>query len=232
MDKAIIVAIIGASGAVIAALIPIVLTIERRKQKGLQVWADRANISPPIIERIISSQKSLFFVGFTFGTTLKDHGEYIKTALMTHNNLEIKLLMVHPDSPHVTEHQNFSNRNIQNQLHDGIAELHALFDELSPAAQGRIKARATYYLPRFSARIFDDEIMLLNFYLYKSKAHVNPVIEIHRDKHEKEFSQIFNNLNEMFKIGDDENAPRPNHHIIENGNWNGLPEESDVMEKC
>ncbi len=79
---------------------------------GLQVWCDRDMISPPISERIISAKKSLFFVGFTFGTTLKDYGEYLKNVLMSHNNLEVKLLMIHPDSLHVTEHQHFTKRNI------------------------------------------------------------------------------------------------------------------------
>lgn len=194
------------------------------KHLGLQVWDDRDKVSPSFNKRITLASKSIFFVGFTFETTFKDYGKFLKDALMTHSNLEVKLLMIHPNSLHVSAHQYFTDRDLKRHINEGInSRLKSLCDELNPSAQERLNVRATYYLPRFAARIFDDEVMLLNFYLLKAKAHVNPVIEIRRDKHEQVFNRIFSSLNEMFKIGDDGKATHSNYHIIENGNWHGLP---------
>ena len=43
--------------------------------------------------------------------------------------------------------------------------------------------------------------MLINFYLYKRKAHANPVIEIRRDRNQQEFISILNSLNDLFENG-------------------------------
>ena len=133
--------------------------------------------------------------------------------------------MIHPDSPHVNAHQEFTDRDIRRNIFEIVNKrLKSLYEELTPSAQKRLKVRATYYLPRFAARIYDDEIMLLNLYLYGSKAHANPVIEICRDNHEDEFNRILKSLNDLFSIGDDGKALHPNHAIVENGVWHGLSE--------
>jgi len=192
---------------------------------SVKLWSNRNEIDPSICKRIKSAKRSLFFVGFSFEGVLHDHSGLIKDILLKNENLEIKMLMLHPDSLHVVAHQDFTDRDIKRNIYEVVNKrLKSLFDGLSPSAQRRLQVRATYYLPRFAARIFDDDIMIINFYLYRSRAHENPVIEIRRGKHEKEFIHILNSLNNIFHIGDDGGPRKPNHTIIENGKWYGLPE--------
>jgi hypothetical protein len=207
-----------------------VQSLEPGKNQGLRVWSSRHKVNPSFSDRINSATKSIFFIGFTFEATMRDYSELFKDALTNNSNLMIKLLLIHPDSLHVSAHQDFTVRNIAGNIDEAInVRLKSLFDTLSPSARRRLMVRATYYLPRFAARIFDDEVMLLNFYLYGIQAQANPVIEVCHDKHEKEFNRILTSLNDLFDagVGNNGNTKRPNHLIIDGGTWNGLPVNSE-----
>lgn len=194
-----------------------------KRTNGIQIWSDRHEVTPSFLNRIKSTKKSIFFVGFTFETTLRDYSEYFKDQLMNNPELEIKLLLSHPNSIHVAAHQLFSSRQLETNIYDSVDNrLKSLYEELSPSAQKRLTVKATYYLPRFAARIFDEETMLLNFYLYKTPAQVNPVIQLCSKENENEFNRINLSLNNMFNIGENETEKFPNHRIIENGKWFGL----------
>jgi len=180
-------------------------------------------------ERLKSAKKEIFIVGFTLETTMQFYSEIFKKAL--ENKVKLRLLFTHPESSYVTAHQPFANRDLKVTIHSFIQKLKSFFESLDDEdAKNRIQVKATYYLPRFSAVIIDNELMMLNFYMFKSPAQCNPSLEIYRCKYRKEFDQIKNSLENIFNIESstesfNENNSSlmrvpPNYIIVENGTFN------------
>jgi len=180
-------------------------------------------------EKLKSAKKEIFIVGFTLETTMQFYSEIFKKAL--ENKVTLKLLFTHPESSYVTAHQPFANRDLKATIHNFIKKLKSFFESLNDDAKNRIRVKATYYLPRFSAVIIDNELMMINFYMFKSPAQSNPALEIYRCKYRKEFDQIKNSLENIFNIEsstesfNENKSPLimrdpPNFIIVENGKFN------------
>lgn len=199
-----------------------------------QIWPNRDSLTPSLMSRMEQAQTSLFLVGFSLETTFKDYAGTLARALIDNSGLHVRILMLHPDSLHVRAHQIFSTRPVAERIRGTVnGFLKELFDALTPEARHRLQVRATHYLPRFAARVFDDSTMLLNFYLFKSRAHENPVIELRRDLHKESFAGILRSLDELFHYGDtQQECNRPNHRIVENGRWYGLPKAKSKDLEC
>ncbi|ETR66390.1 MAG: hypothetical protein OMM_05677 [Candidatus Magnetoglobus multicellularis str. Araruama] len=183
-----------------------------------------------ISERLKSAKEEIFIVGFTLETTMQYYQDIFKNAL--DNEVTIKLLFTHPESSHVIAHQYFSDRDIKANIYTVNRRLKSFFESLSSSAKNKIRVKATYYLPRFSAVIVDNDVIMINFYLFNSSAQSNPALEIYRCKLRKEFDQIKNSLENLFNI-ESNNEPfienqdikkmPPNFNIIENGKFNDFP---------
>ena len=199
--------------------------LDPQVKRLLQVWSDRDRVRPSLRKRMQSAEKSLFLVGLSFESLYKDHREVLLEALK--KGVTVRTLMLHPASKHVDAHQEFATRNVRESINTTVEyhlkSFYAKYKRLESAHKGQLNVRATYYLPRFAARIVDDKNMVLNLYLFNSKAHENPVIEICRDRHEQECETILTSLEELFDYGGESAAGHPNCRIIENGRWKGLP---------
>lgn len=137
--------------------------------------------------------------------------------------------MMHPASDHVIAHQPFRDDSRIAQIETAEQRLKALFEELTPDERKRLHVRASYYLPRFAARVFDEETMLVKFYLYKSRAQGNPVIELHHERNEAEFACILQSLNTKFERGVETKVDEMrNRKVIHNGKWYGLFDQEEA----
>lgn len=189
-----------------------------RKNKPIVIWGNREVVTPSFRERINKLESDLFMVGISFETTFLNYKEPISKALK--ENKEVKILLLNPYSKHVEGHQPFSDRDLKTSIEQTVNNrLKDLYNELSDNERKNLKVNATKYLPRFSANIWDSKVMFLNFYLYKSKANNNPVIEIKKEKNKDEFETILKSVKNLF------DHPS-NIKIIENGNWNGIKKEN------
>jgi hypothetical protein len=226
---------IGVAGSLIASLITLVIififnlnktlpSTDTESAEGLSIWGSRKEVQPSLKDRIRSAKKSIYYVGFTFETALIEYRDCFKDAIKNNNKLDVRFLLIHPDSMHIRAHQDFTDRDIKVAVLEVVNKrMQNLFKELSESEKKRLRIRATHYLPRFAARVFDKEVILINFYLYKSKAQVNPVIEIRRDTHAEEFDRISNSLDELFDIDDNDDQLHPNHLVTKDGEWFGVP---------
>jgi hypothetical protein len=193
--------------------------IHLKSESKIKIWENREKVEPSFIDRIKSTKKSLFLIGVTFESTFKDHKDILFETIKKNSGLRVKILLLHPDSLHIDAHKEFTDRrdmsyNIKEAINFRFKDI---YDRLSEDQRERIEIRATHYLPRIAIRIFDDEIMLLNLYLYDSKAHNNPVFEICRSNNEKEFLKIRGTVDELFCYGDVENKSHSNHHVLKDG---------------
>jgi len=129
-----------------------------------------------------------------------------------------------PGSRHVEGHQEFSDRVLRPKIEENIElRMQKLFVEaLTKEERTRLTLRATNYLPRFSANIWDDKDLYINFYLYKSSASDNPVIFLNDQANAAAFKKIKQSLDDLF---DDPDIT----HVAEGGKWNGL-EGGDGMQ--
>jgi len=190
----------------------------------LRVWPERDVVSPSFRERLEDAKEDLFLVGFSFETLFKDRDDALKSALK--KGVKVKVLMLHPDALHATAHDEFSSRGMRvKETIEYVVEqyLKPLYDALDKSWKEQLDVRATYYLPRFAARIYDKKRMLLNFYLYESRASINPVIEIRHDHHMEVYNKFHKSLEGLFEYEGGKKGGHPNHKFIENGHWNPLP---------
>ena len=196
-----------------------------RAANKIRIWSDRDSVEPSFRQRILQAEKSLFLIGFSFETLFKNHSKALVYAL--EKGVIVRILMLHPESEHVNAHQEFSSRKVKASIVKVIEEhmrtFYELYEVLDPSTRGNLEIRLTYYAPRFAARIYDEENMLLNFYLYKSKAHENPTLEINRNTHKAEFQAILNSMNALFNYEARKEGSHPNYEVVSRGEWIGLP---------
>ena len=192
--------------------------------KHVRIWRGRDKVSPSFYDLLKEAKRRIFLVGFSFETMLVHHGLDLSEALNNNPSLTAKILMLHPRSKHVIAHQEFRKGPIAEKIMGVIDhDVHGIYQQLSPSAKKRLDVRLTNYLPRFAVRLYDD-VMLLNFYLYKRRAQINPVIEIHSTDHDEEFDGILYAMEELFQYqGDPAEGYPPNHKVIDDGKWVGPP---------
>ena len=128
--------------------------------------------------------------------------------------------MLHPDSLHAEAHEAFSDREVREEIRGVINQMKSFLNDLDQDVKKNLDIRLTHYLPRFAAKVFDHNTMLLNFYMYKSRAQENPVIEVSRSNHNEVFSSILKSLEILFNIKAD--SKQANHELIIDGKWNQL----------
>lgn len=189
-----------------------------KKRGYIRIWPNRAGVEPRIEKRFHNAKKSIFLYGLSFEGTLNSHKEDLVKAIQ--RGVEVKILMLYYKSKHVEAHQEFSDRTLKPKLEENVVlRLHDLFYEsLTESDRVRLAIRATNYLPRFSANIWDNKDLYINFYLYKSSASDNPVVLINDRESPTEFKKIKKTLDALFDDPD-------NVHITENGKWKGFDKE-------
>jgi len=205
--------------------------IASQSMNQIKIWRNRDLVKPSFRERMQNATKSIFLNGFSFETLFKDNSQVLTDAIK--RNVEVRILMLHPDSKHTDAHQEFSSRLVKVSINNTIENhmkffydemMHSLEKDgiLNPEFKVKLDIRVTYYLPRFAARICDDN-MLINFYLYKSKAHENPTLEILRDHNKDIFDALLSSLNALFEYEGNRKGGHPNFRIVDKGEWKGLP---------
>lgn len=184
----------------------------------IKIWKNREDVKPTFIDRIKSVKKSLFLIGVTFESTFKDHKNALFEAIKKNNKLKVKILLLHPDSLHIEAHKEFTDRDMSFHIKEAInSRFKNIYDNLNEDQRKRLNINATFYLPRIAIRIYDDNIMLVNLYLFNSKAHNNPVFEITHKNNEEEFKRIRDSCIDLFNYGYDGNCLHPNYRILEKG---------------
>jgi hypothetical protein len=151
-----------------------------KEPKSPRLWKNRHELLPSLSRRIELAKKSIFLVGFSLKSTLDHHRNVLVDTLNDNLKLKVKMLMVHPDSLHVPAHEPFADRIVSKEIPEVLGQLESLYNDLNGSAKKRIDARLTDYLPRFAVKAFDNETMLINLYIYKSRAQENPVFEINK----------------------------------------------------
>lgn len=210
---------ISIAGGLIATLLVTAFGWLRKVPSPPRVWPRRDRVRPTLADRMERAREDLFLVGFSFETTLKDQGKLLVQALNGNPDLTVRMLMLNPSSPHAQAHAPFSARPLAARFALTEDLLRQLYDALSDDARHRLEVRATHYLPRFAARVFDRKSMLIGFYLLNSAAFGNPMIEVKRSHHREAFDGIRRSLLAMY----DYDRTPPNVEIIQNGRWYGLP---------
>lgn len=161
------------------------------------IWKSRENLSFPMGDRMERAGRSLFLVGFSFESLFTDQKRALSNALR-HPGLEVRILMVDPSSLHMEAHQAFTDRNLDEAMAKTLRRARDWFSGLPPSASSRVSVRLTQYLVRFAARIYDGNTMLINFYLYRSRAGQNPVIELSRARHQYPFEAIKSSIESLW----------------------------------
>lgn len=191
--------------------------------KFARLWKNRHEVSPSLSKRIELSKETIFFVGVTLESTFAHYRNVLLDALNNNPKLKVRMMMLHPDSLHVDAHQLFATHKIRDEIIDVIKSMESFYYDLDRSAKNNLDITLTHYLPRFAAKIFDNKTMLLNFYLYKSRAQENPVLEIDSNDHNEEFKSILTALNKLYNYETNEEGRFPNHRLLHDGKWNGLP---------
>ncbi|VEN73202.1 conserved hypothetical protein [Candidatus Desulfarcum epimagneticum] len=185
-----------------------------------QIWKNRYEVRPSLNRRIELSNEDIFFVNFSLRSTFDICGNALAKKLKENPQLKVRMLMAHPDSFHVKANEKkFSNRKVRQEMTKTLYQLKSFHDDLDPLAQKKIDVRLTYHLPMFAAKVFDHNVMLLNFYLYNGNAREYPLIEVTKTNHCEVFDNILKSLEKLFhfKSGDNETN---NHKLVINGEWN------------
>ncbi len=184
------------------------------------IWQNRHDLCPSLSRRIEISNESIFYVGFSLKSTFDHYRNVLSKSLNEKPQLKVNMLMAHPDSLHTEAHEIFSDREVKKEIRGVINQMKSFFSDLDQDAKKNIDIRLTHYLPRFAAKVFDHNTMLLNFYLYKSRAQENPVIEVFKSKHDEVFSNILKSLKNLFNFKAENK--QANHELIKDGKWNQL----------
>jgi hypothetical protein len=186
----------------------------------VHIWENRHELRPSLGARIRNSKEDIFFVGFSLKSTF-DHYRNVLTEILHGNRRpRIRMLMVHPNSLHAEAHETFSDREVRKEIRGVLHQMESFYNDLDLDAKNNIDIRLTHYLPRFAAKVFDYKTILLNLYMYKSRAQENPVIEITKSKHEVVFNNVIKSLTNLFNLKMDHK--HANHELILNGKWNQL----------
>ena len=186
-----------------------------KKSESVRIWPNRASVVPRIEKRFRDAKRSIFLYGLSLEGTMNSHKAELVDALK--RGVEVKILMLHPGSRHVEGHQEFSDRVLRPKIEENIElRMQKLFVEaLTKEERTRLTLRATNYLPRFSANLWDDKDLYINFYLYKSSASDNPVIFMNDRTNAAAFRKIKKSLDDLFSDPD-------TARVAEDGKWIGL----------
>ena len=197
--------------------------------RRIRSWQRRDLIRPPLSERILNAKKEIFFVGASLDSALQDYNGELCQALNNNKELKLKILFLHPESKHVSAHQDFAGWDVKATIiHTINGPLRELFNKLKEDAKFQIDVRLTFYLPRFALRVVDDWVYV-NFYLYNLRAQSCPTVLFHKRHHKEISSNICESYGSLLEYGDISNRKRgkttinPNYKVIVNGEWKGLP---------